>query len=200
LRERLRKFVFREGDHRVSKAQLHRSGAGLATCATHKVDFEAWCKAFGMPDTFFSWFLVTELHVWLLSSRVQVGSGPDGQVLRNFIVECLWEDLEKRAKLIGGLTGSKRRNQIWDLAEEFQTALVVYDVGALGDDMALANSVWKRFFLGDEDVDPQRVETLVKYIRLTMSNLDRINTDDLFKGDVDQPALTWLPIDKMAKE
>ena len=27
-------------------------------------------EAFDMPDTFFSWFLVTELHIWLLGARL----------------------------------------------------------------------------------------------------------------------------------
>ena len=27
-------------------------------------------EAFDMPDTFFSWFLVTELHVWLMGARL----------------------------------------------------------------------------------------------------------------------------------
>ena len=34
------------------------------------IDLKEFMKAFDMPDTFFSWFLVTELHVWLLGARL----------------------------------------------------------------------------------------------------------------------------------
>jgi len=200
LLERMRKRLFRETEMRVPKTTLYRSGNGLATVATHKVDFPAWFRTFDMPDTFFSWWLITELHAWMLCTRVQVGSTQDGEVLRNFIVEGLWQDLETRTKQIPGFTGSKRKNQVWDLAEEFQTALVVYDVGALGDDMSLANAVWKRFFLADDDADPQKIELLVKYIRKSLAHLDTITTHDLCSGDLEQPNVKWFSIDKVASE
>ncbi|XP_043498899.1 ubiquinol-cytochrome-c reductase complex assembly factor 1 isoform X2 [Polistes fuscatus] len=31
-----------------------------------KIDYSVFFKDFNMPDTFYSWFLVTELHVWML--------------------------------------------------------------------------------------------------------------------------------------
>ena len=27
-------------------------------------------EAFDMPDTFYSWFLITELHIWILGARL----------------------------------------------------------------------------------------------------------------------------------
>jgi len=201
LFERMRKKIFREsGEMRVSKYVLLRSGNGLATTATHKVDVAAWFKAFDMPDTFFSWWLITEIHAWMLCTRVKVGETADGQEIRNIIVQGLWEDLETRTKKIPGFTGSKRSNQVWDLAEEFQTVLVVYDVGALGDDMDLANAVWKRFFLANEDADAQKIELLVKYIRKTLAYLDTIPTHDLLTGEIDQQKVNWFSIEKVAKE
>lgn len=200
LLQRIRKKIFRESELRVSKTVLLRSGNGLATTATHKVDVVQWFKAFDMPDTFFSWWLVTEIHAWMLCTRVKVGDTADGEAIRNIIIEGLWEDLETRTKQVSGLTGSRRKNQVWDLAEEFQTALVVYDVGALGDDMALANAVWKRFFLANEDADPQKIELLVKYIRKTMAHLDSIPTHDLYTGDIQQSKVNWFNIEKVAKE
>ena len=34
------------------------------------IDVKQFMEAFDMPDTFFSWFLVTELHVWLMGARL----------------------------------------------------------------------------------------------------------------------------------
>ena len=49
------------------------------------IDLKEFMKAFDMPDTFFSWFLVTELHVWLLGARLmqvhwRVGCGTEQEL------------------------------------------------------------------------------------------------------------------------
>ena len=53
-----------------------------------------------MPDTFYSWFVITELHVWMLMVRC-MAEGPDGQVLRNCIVQSMWNDVNQRTKQLG---------------------------------------------------------------------------------------------------
>jgi cytochrome b pre-mRNA-processing protein 3 len=50
-----------------------------------------------MPDTFNSWFLVTELHVWMLMVRA-MAEGDEGRFVRNNIVEAMWEDVITRVK------------------------------------------------------------------------------------------------------
>lgn len=53
-----------------------------------------------MPDTFQSWFLVTQLHVWILMVRL-MGEGDDGRFMRNAVVEAMWQDVEYRSKQLG---------------------------------------------------------------------------------------------------
>lgn len=53
-----------------------------------------------MPDTFNSWFLVTELHVWMLMVKA-MEIGGDGRLIRNFIVEAMWEDVSTKGKKLG---------------------------------------------------------------------------------------------------
>lgn len=53
-----------------------------------------------MPDTFNSWFLVTELHVWMLMVKA-MEIGGDGRLIRNFIVEAMWEDVSTKGKMLG---------------------------------------------------------------------------------------------------
>lgn len=52
---------------------------------------------FQMADTFYSWFLVTELHVWMLMVRT-MAEGEEGRFVRNNIVEAMWQDISTRAK------------------------------------------------------------------------------------------------------
>lgn len=55
---------------------------------------------FNMPDTFYSWFLVTELHVWMLMVRY-MAEGDNGKMVRNNLVEAMWNDVDNRLNKLG---------------------------------------------------------------------------------------------------
>lgn len=52
-----------------------------------------------MPDTFQSWFVVIELHLWILSARL-MAEGKEGKALRDSVFAAMWEDVRARAKTI----------------------------------------------------------------------------------------------------
>merc|ERR1712059_155356 len=153
----------------VPKAKLKASGFVLLTHCTQKPDLEGFFTTFDMPDTFYSWFLVTELHVWLLGARVM----RDGD--------------------LGSLVRSKN---IVGIAEEFQAALFVYDEGLVGNDMQLANALWRRFFLSMKEAeegqlpDPEKLELLVNYVRRVANYLDITESADIIvKNQIVWPSL-----------
>ena len=53
----------------VPMAKLKASGYILVTHCTQGIDVVGFFETFDMPDTFYSWFLVAELHIWLLGVR-----------------------------------------------------------------------------------------------------------------------------------
>ena len=53
----------------VPVAKLRSSGYILLTICAQRPDVVKFFETFNMPDTFYSWFLITELHVWLLGVR-----------------------------------------------------------------------------------------------------------------------------------
>ena len=128
----------------VPVAKLKASGYILLTHCAQRTDLMKFFETFNMPDTFYSWFLVTELHVWLVGVRL-MAEGDEGRLVRNSMVEALWVDCENRAKAIGDMSLSTRSKQIAGVAEEFQAALFIYDEGLLGTDMQLANALWRRY-------------------------------------------------------
>lgn len=65
-----------------------------------KIDFIEFIEKCELPDTFYSWFVITEVHVWMLSAR-SMAEEEHGQLLRNSIVEALWADVAKRSKKLG---------------------------------------------------------------------------------------------------
>ena len=124
------------------------------------------------------------------------------------MVEALWTDCENRAKAIGDLATryhqlkagwflyfklilfSLRSKYIAEISEQFQASLFVYDEGIVGNDIQLANALWRRFFLSMREVeegsetggqlpDPEKLELLVRYVRRTASYLDSKDAADI---------------------
>lgn len=56
----------------LPKSRLKASGYILESQSSQMTDLAAFIETFHMPDTFYTWFLVTELHVWLLGVRIQI--------------------------------------------------------------------------------------------------------------------------------
>lgn len=156
------------------------------------INYSQFFGEFGMKDAFNSWFLVTELHVWLLACRVmQEGSNnnEDGRFLRNCIVETMWSDVQTRSKKLGSDNPSFTRKQVTILSEQFQASLISYDEGLSFDDKALASALWRRFFEAECD-DFVKLEALVKYVRRTSQMLDNLDRQQL----VSNPKIEWLPL------
>jgi hypothetical protein len=122
------------------------------------------------------------------------------------------EFMRFRARATAKQAMADRNDQIQDLNEEFRVrlcycyvysfnsitaksftlkaALFIYDEGLLGDDKALAGAIWRRFFQCRAEIDVEKLELLVKYVRRTMSALDHIPLNTL----VVKSSLKWLPL------
>lgn len=64
------------------------------------LDYDKWFNECKLQDTFMSWFLVTELHIWMLMVRC-MAEGELGRSLRNDIVEAFWNDVSMRCSKLG---------------------------------------------------------------------------------------------------
>ncbi|XP_053688103.1 ubiquinol-cytochrome-c reductase complex assembly factor 1 [Sabethes cyaneus] len=170
---------------RMSSCYLYES---VADC----IDYNEFFTYFNMPNTFNTWFLITELHVWMLLVRA-MAEGPEkdaaGRFMRNCIVETMWNDVTTRAKQLVAHNPSSVRPQIQLLSEQFQATLLAYDEGINGDDKALAGALWRRFFSGRCD-DYEHLELLVKYVRQQMEMLDKT---DRYNFAI-KPTVKWVPL------
>ncbi|KAJ0178771.1 hypothetical protein K1T71_005546 [Dendrolimus kikuchii] len=181
--------------------RLKLTGYFLYECIPAKVAYNEWFETLELPDTFASWFNVTELHVWMLMVRYMAEDiamsanekkkyvKGDGYFVRNCIVEALWADVANRIKLLEGANPAIARKQVTELSELFQAALVSYDEG-LSDDKVMAAAIWRRFYSLSEDKKAEHVEKIVKFIRHQISLLDKIPSADLRW----KPDITWLSI------
>ncbi|VVD01620.1 unnamed protein product [Leptidea sinapis] len=151
----VKRFMKAVGLMDQERARLKLTGFFIYECVPVKVLYEEWFEVLELPDTFASWFIVTELHVWLLLVRYmaedvittggknKIHKG-DGHFVRNCIIEALWADVGNRIKFLEGANPTIARKQVTELSEQFQAALVGYDEG-IDDDkvLAAADLKWK---------------------------------------------------------
>lgn len=104
-----------------------------------------------------------------MSRAMGEGAAPedDGRFIRNQLGRLMWVDVNVRVKEMPNVAGNVARKQVNEMNEQFQAAVISYDEGLLGDDKALANALWHRFFGSDCD-DLTKIEALVRYVRKTV--------------------------------
>lgn len=199
----IKKFMKAVGWMDHERTRLKLTGYFLYECVPVKVAYNEWFEILDLPDTFASWFTITELHVWLLLVRymaedVTASSTQkkkyvkgDGHFVRNCIIEALWADVANRIKLLDGANPVIARKQVSELSEQFQAALVGYDEG-LTDDKVLAAAVWRRFYSLSGDAKADNVLKIVHFIRHQLSELDKIPSESLRW----KPQVNWLSIIK----
>ncbi|KAH9635676.1 hypothetical protein HF086_003400 [Spodoptera exigua] len=73
----------------------------LYECIPENVSYAEWFESLELPDTFASWFIITELHVWML------------------MVRYMAEDI-----LLPGANPAIARKQVSELSEQFQASLI----------------------------------------------------------------------------
>lgn len=92
--------------------RLKLTGYFLYECIPENVSYAEWFESLELPDTFASWFVITELHVWMLMVRYMAEDillpvnekkkyiKGDGHFVRNCIIEALWADVANKIKLL----------------------------------------------------------------------------------------------------
>ncbi|XP_034941153.1 ubiquinol-cytochrome-c reductase complex assembly factor 1 [Chelonus insularis] len=158
--------------HAVRKYLYRAKGSLLYSSCFDNFNYIRFMTEYNMPDTFYSWFLVTELHVWMIMVRL-MAAGTDGFHIRSTFVAALWQDTDQRKKQLGGVRESKVQHHIEELGNQFKAAIAGYDEGLMGNDAVLAGAVWRRILQMQCD-DPEIVEKLVKYIRMTLHEFDKM--------------------------
>jgi len=171
----------------VPKYRLRHASVYLYESATDAIDIEKFFTHLKLSDTYLSWFLVTQLHVWMIMVRA-MAEGKEGRILRNEVVARMWEDCETRLKLLTHMSQSNRRKGLEDLLQQFQASIVAYDEGHLMDDKTLAAALWRTLFTY-ESVDPKYMEIMVEYIRTQLDHLHTIETEKFFLDG----RITWKP-------
>lgn len=183
-----KRFIKKMGLLKYSRTKLKRSGFLLYSDLTEKVRVDEFFEVCDLPDTFFSWFLVTELHIWMLMVRL-MAEGNEGRFTRNALIEALWEDADARSKKLGAASLSIRKEQMEAINSSFQAALFGYDEALIEDDRVLAGALWRRLF-SKKCEDPERLECCVHYVRKQIALLDSLSREEVLMDC----KVKWVPL------
>lgn len=145
--------------------QVAHSRGSLLYSNLDRIEYMDFVTRFNMRDEFLSWFVISELHVWMLMVRAMGETHP--VKVRDGLNKLLWQDTIMRMKPLH-LERSQIQQSLADYGSAYTYALISYDEG-IKDDKVLASALWNRFFL-KECENFEHLELLVKYIRLNVRN------------------------------
>ncbi|KAG8847540.1 Protein cbp3, mitochondrial [Tulasnella sp. 330] len=105
------------------------------------------CK---LPPTFQTWFAFTNLHVWLLTTRLRALPSPHGKLYIQELINHFFLDAEYRLRAVEGPKCPERiiKNSMIDLRNQWNGTTISYDVALMKGDVELASAVWRNVFAG----------------------------------------------------
>ncbi|XP_050407680.1 ubiquinol-cytochrome-c reductase complex assembly factor 1 [Patella vulgata] len=173
----------------IPKRSLALAGYKMYICITDQLDLEEFVKEINLPDTFNSWVILLDLHVWICMVRLS-NMGEEGKILRQNLVQAMWQDIQKRGKQLGKeVPGGTQRRALQHYNDMLRAYLFNLDEGLLGDDRVLAGSVWRTVF-EKQQVDPEVLALMVHYIRKQIHHVEKQESNLIMS----QGLITFLPL------
>ncbi|EDV22409.1 Ubiquinol-cytochrome-c reductase complex assembly factor 1 [Trichoplax sp. H2] len=168
---------------------LQRSALNLYHSCVDNINYSDFYKVCQLPDTFQSWFLINQLHVWMCLVRLKQ-EGSDGKYAYQQLVTFFWEDVESRIYSIGVSSTSAQTSE---LLKEFYGMTFAYDEGIMSNDRILAAALWRNLFSHTSARhDVISLVKLVEYVRMQVKYLDEIKSEHLLKNG----KIEWLPLQR----
>ncbi|XP_070533902.1 ubiquinol-cytochrome-c reductase complex assembly factor 1-like isoform X1 [Ptychodera flava] len=171
---------------KYNRFRLRISGKNLYVSCVEGIDIETFFRVCNLPDTFYSWFLVTQLHVWMCMVRLK-REGREGKYITHYLVISMWHDIQERGRVLG-VNSIKMKEALRQMLGQFQGVLFAYDEGLLSSDRVLAASLWRNLF-AKQCKDPQHLVNMVEYVRQQIQYLDTLDSNQL----IQRGRVKWLP-------
>ncbi|GIX94765.1 ubiquinol-cytochrome-c reductase complex assembly factor 1 [Caerostris darwini] len=149
---------------------------------SNAIDYFEFFRYFNLPDTFHSWFLVMQLHVWMCIAVTIIEQ--HGRQFKYHIVNSMWKDVESRVAQLQEIPSSSRRKYLTEMKEQFRPFKVSWDEGLISEDTTLAAAAWRTLY-DCHNIDPRLLEAIVLYVRKQINHLDSLNTEEfMVRGSV----------------
>ncbi|EJT98266.1 hypothetical protein DACRYDRAFT_24724 [Dacryopinax primogenitus] len=101
-----------------------------------------------LPPTFQTWFLITNLYVWMLTTRLRALPSPHGKNFVQELVNHYFQDAEDRMRIILTPRCPERilRTHLIDCRSQWAGMTLALDLGLIGSDVQLAGALWRNVF------------------------------------------------------
>ncbi|KAJ1921642.1 Ubiquinol cytochrome-c reductase assembly protein Cbp3 [Tieghemiomyces parasiticus] len=133
----------------------------------------------GLPDTYQTWFSVTQLHVWMMIVRIR--NEENGRNIQQELVNHFFNDAEGRMHQMGITSGRLINQSLKDLLAHYRGSLLAFDEATVRGDAAMAAALWRNVFK-TRVARGQELAYLTKYVRTQLFRLDALTSYDLHRG------------------
>ncbi|WBW74960.1 mitochondrial respiratory chain complex III assembly protein Cbp3 [Schizosaccharomyces osmophilus] len=141
--------------------------------------FQFWFRRCEVPMTFQSWFQITQLHLWILQTRIRGLQPQEKQALSQALVTRFFEDMEFRIHKDYRINSDRITGMyLKDLFQQQTGAIFGYDQSMLGNDAVLATAIWRNLFAGSQNVDLSILAEIVAFVRLNVFELSNTSNEE----------------------
>lgn len=137
----------------------------------------------GMPQTYFQWFQITSLHIWMLYVRMRRMPRKYCREYQTKLVNGIFEDIDYTLREVIRVNSDRTaNNHKKQFSEQLRGSVFSYDEAMLGGDTVLAGAIWRNLFEQSDVADPTIIEHIVQYVRAQLYVLDMISDRDFAAG------------------
>lgn len=157
----------------------------------------------GMPQTFFQWYQITSLHVWMLYVRMRAMPRKYCREYQRKLINGIFDDIDYQLREVIRINSDRTVNKYKkQFNEQLRGSIFSYDEAFLGGDKLLAAALWRNLFEQSSVVDETVLEQLVHYVRAQLYVLDRMSDFDFAAGRFTflDPRLRYEPLTQQQNE
>ncbi|KAI9218038.1 ubiquinol-cytochrome C chaperone-domain-containing protein [Blastocladiella britannica] len=125
----------------------------------------------GLPDTFQTWFAITQVHVWMAMVRLRA-EGPEGKEAIQGMVSHLFRDMEDRLWAMGIRKNAIVDRSLKEFLSIFYGGVMSYDEALTHSDALLASALWRNLF----QADPSTLEAAATFVKVVREELHHLET------------------------
>lgn len=137
----------------------------------------------GMPQTFFQWFQVTSLHVWMLYVRMRVMPRRYCREYQRKLINGIFDDIDYQLREVLRVNSDRTVNNYKkQFSQQLRGSIFGYDEGFVSGDAELAGALWRNLFHHSTVADMTILEHLVHFVRAQLYVLERMSDMDFAAG------------------
>jgi len=145
----IRSLAWLMGYHSKTSTAIRETRQPYAQCAQRDGDESRFLhEECSLAPTYQTWFQITNLHVWLLTTRYRALPKTHGRIYVQELVNHFFLDVEHRMRIALSNTAPERvvKGYMKEMRDQWAGAGLALDLGLVGSDAELSGAVWRNVF------------------------------------------------------